>query len=65
MPSPEHKPRRLVSYDQGAERINVSTQTFRRYVKAGRIRTVQIGPRRVGVEEAELDRFIAEAGSPK
>ena len=57
----QRRPRRLISFPEGAERLNVSNATFRRYVKAGRIHAIRVGPHRVAVEEDEIDRVIDEA----
>ena len=57
----QKRPRRLISYPEGAKRLDVSDATFRRYVKAGRIRAIRVGPHRVAVEEDEIDRVIDEA----
>ena len=57
----QRRPRRLISYPEGARRLDVSPSTFRRYITAGRIHAIRVGPRRVAVEEAEIDRVIDEA----
>ena len=61
----QRRPRRLISYPEGARRLNVSDATFRRYVAAGRIHAIRVGPHRVAVEEAEIDRVIDEAEAAK
>ncbi len=54
-------PRRVITYPEGARRLAVSDATFRRYVAAGRIHAIRLGPNRVAIEESEIDRFLDEA----
>ena len=61
MPSHDNKHRRVLSYPEGAARLDLSNSTFRRRVNEGVIKTVRLGPRRVGVTDAEIERYIEEA----
>jgi excisionase family DNA binding protein len=49
----------LRSVEQAGEVLGISPWTVRSYIKTGKLRPVRIG-RRVLVEEAELERFVAE-----
>ena len=40
--------------------LRVSMSTVRRLIKAGRLRTVSLGKRAVGVTYAEIARFLAD-----
>ncbi len=62
MQSHQTKRRRVVlSYSEGAARLDMSTSSFRRRVSEGHIKAIRLGPRRVGVTEDEIDRVIDEA----
>lgn len=50
----------LRSVEQTAELLGISKWTVRSYIKTGKLNFVKLG-RRVLVEEAELERFVAEA----
>jgi excisionase family DNA binding protein len=50
----------LKSVEEAAELLGISKWTVRGYIKAGKLRAVRLG-RRVLVEEAELERLVAEA----
>ncbi|BBX87846.1 helix-turn-helix transcriptional regulator [Mycolicibacterium aubagnense] len=50
--------RRLISIEQAAEELQVSTRTVRRYVANGTVQGVRIGPRLIRVDLDSLDRLI-------
>lgn len=43
--------------------LRVSLSTVRRLVKAGRLQTVKLGDRAIGVTYVELNRFLASAAA--
>lgn len=51
--------RALKSVEQAAGLLGISRWTVRSYVKTGKLRAVRLG-RRVLVEQAELERLIAD-----
>ena len=51
--------RPLKSVEEGAGLLRLSKWTVRNYIKAGKLRCVRLG-RRVLLEEAELERFVAQ-----
>jgi len=51
--------RALKSVEEAAGLLGISPWTVRSYIKTGRVRPVRLG-RRVLLEEAELERFVAE-----
>lgn len=48
----------VARFPESALHLRVSLSTLRRLVKAGRLRTVSLGVRAVGITYAELDRFL-------
>jgi excisionase family DNA binding protein len=50
--------KRLHGVKEAAEILGISTYTVRSYIRQGKIRPVRFG-RRVLLEEAELERFVA------
>lgn len=42
-----------------AHELHVSLSTVRRLVKAGRLKTIKLGTRCVGITYAEIERFLA------
>jgi excisionase family DNA binding protein len=42
-----------------AHELGISLSTVRRLVKAGRLKTVSLGTRAVGITYAEISRFLA------
>jgi excisionase family DNA binding protein len=61
MPSRDNQRRQVLSYPEGAARLAISNSTFRRRVNEGQIKTIRLGPRRVGVTDDEIERYIDEA----
>jgi len=49
----------LKNIDQTAETLGISPWTVRSYIKTGKLKPVRLG-RRVLIEEAELERFVAD-----
>ncbi len=49
----------LRSIEEAARLLGISPWTVRAYIKTGKLKPVRLG-RRVLVEEAELERFVAE-----
>lgn len=49
----------MARFPDAAHELRVSLSTVRRLVKAGRLRTVSLGTRAVGITYAELSRFLA------
>lgn len=54
--------RQLVSLTDGADSINVSTRTLRRYIAAGRLSAYRVGPRLIMVDLNELDDVLQRVG---
>ncbi len=52
--------RALKSVEEAAVLLAISPWTVRGYVREGKLKAVRLG-RRVLLEEAELERFVAEA----
>ena len=52
--------RRVYSVKRFAHEIDVSERTVWRWIKADRIKTVQVSIGRIGIPVAELDRVVAE-----
>ena len=55
--------RPLKSVEEAAELLGVSKWSVRSWIREGKLRAVRLG-RRVLVEEAELERFIAASKPP-
>jgi excisionase family DNA binding protein len=53
----------LKSVDEAAGLLGISPWTIRGYIRDGKIKPVRLG-RRVLVEEAELERFVALCQDP-
>jgi excisionase family DNA binding protein len=53
----------LKSVEEAAELLGISPWTVRSYIRDGKLKPVRIG-RRVLVEEAELERFVALCQNP-
>ena len=51
---------RLLTLKQVAERLNQSVKTVRRRIAYRQLQAVQLSKRAWRVEEAELERFVAE-----
>ena len=54
------RPAAVARFPDSALHLGVSLSTLRRLVKAGRLKTVALGPRAVGITYAELARFLAD-----
>lgn len=54
---------KLLTAGEVAERLRVSEQTVRRWLRAGRMRGSMIGGTRAGyrIPESEVDRFLAQS----
>jgi len=50
--------KKLLGIDAAAQVLSISKWTVRAYIREGKLRPVRLG-RRVLLEEAELERFIA------
>jgi excisionase family DNA binding protein len=53
----------LKSVEEAAGLLGISPWTVRSYLKTGKLKAVRLG-RRVLVEEAELERFVARGKAP-
>lgn len=56
--SPTSRPA-VARFPESARHLGVSLSTLRRLVKAGRIKSVSLGTRAVGITYDELQRFLA------
>jgi excisionase family DNA binding protein len=56
----EHEQFRLFDIKEAANLLSLSPWTLRKWVAAGKLRPVRLG-RRVLLEQAELERFVAAA----
>jgi excisionase family DNA binding protein len=56
----------MTSYtvSQVARRLRISTRSVRYWIKTGRLRACQIGPRLVHITQKDLDEFLEWAHSP-
>lgn len=54
------RPDSLISIDEAAARLDVSTKTIRRRISDGTLKAVRIGPRLIRIDAASL----ASAGRP-
>ena len=50
----------VLDKDEAAARLRVSERTVRRYITAGLLDGVRVGPRLVKVAEMSVDRLLAE-----
>lgn len=50
----------VLDKDEAAGRLRVSERTVRRYITAGLLDGVRVGPRLVKVTERSVDRLLAE-----
>lgn len=50
----------VLDKDEAAARLRVSTRTVRRYIAAGLLDGVRVGPRLVKVTERSVERLLAE-----
>ena len=50
---------KLITVQEAASRIGVSTQSIRRWISSGLIRGVRVGPKLIRVDAASLDNLGA------
>jgi excisionase family DNA binding protein len=57
---------RLLTVAEVAGRLRTHPETVRRWMREGKLRGVRLGGPKLGwrVAEAELERFLADAGAP-
>ncbi len=55
--------RQLVSIEQAAEELQVSTRSVRRYLSQGLLTGVRVGPRLIRIDAESLDRMLAPVGA--
>lgn len=58
------KPRtpQLISLNDAAERLGVNYRTIRRWIAAGKMDAVRVGPRLLKIDAAQLDRVMSPVG---
>ena len=51
---------RLLTVEEIASRLNLTTETIRRWLRSGRLRGIRIGARRAGwrIPERDFDRYL-------
>lgn len=59
----EYLSRPLLTIEEAADFLNVSTDTLRRLVANGHLARVRVGARRVCIARAEIDRYVAHTRS--
>jgi excisionase family DNA binding protein len=52
----------MISLTEAAERLSVNYRTIRRWIAAGRIDAVRVGPRLLKIDAAQLDRVKRPVG---
>lgn len=52
----------MISVTEAAERLGVNYRTIRRWIAAGRIDAVRVGPRLLKIDAAQLDRVMSPVG---
>lgn len=57
-----YTPRKLVSIGQAANELQVSERSVRRYIAAGLLTAVRVGPRIIRIERDSLDGLTAPVG---
>jgi excisionase family DNA binding protein len=64
MPANRHERRHpeLIGLKQAGERCNVDYRTVRRWIAAGRLNAIRVGPRLIKVDVAELDKIMRPVG---
>lgn len=50
----------LLSYQQAAAELGVSTRTLRRWKRERRLRVVELSPRKHWIRKEEIERLLAE-----
>ena len=61
MPNEPDRSRHYVGLTEAANRLGVSTETIRRFIRAGRLTRYQLGDRIVRIDVAELDALTRPA----
>ncbi|WP_157929684.1 helix-turn-helix domain-containing protein [Mycobacteroides abscessus] len=59
---PGKKPGRLLSTNQAAEYLGVSSNTIRKYSAAGKIKAFRVGVKLIKYDPADLDAFKQQVG---
>jgi excisionase family DNA binding protein len=54
--------RKLISPQAAADLCDVDTRTVRRWIAAGRLNAVRVGPRLIKIDVAELDKIMQPVG---
>jgi excisionase family DNA binding protein len=66
MPAPANRRERrhpeLIGLPEAAERCNVHYRTIRRWISAGRLDAVRVGPRLLKVDAAQVDSIMQPVG---
>lgn len=52
----------MISLNEAAARLGVNYRTIRRWIAAGRIDAVRVGPRLLKIDAAQLDRVMRPVG---
>ncbi len=52
----------MISLNEAAARLGVNYRTIRRWIAAGRIDAVRVGPRLLKIDAAQLDRVTSPVG---
>ncbi|MGB5796882.1 MAG: helix-turn-helix domain-containing protein [Mycolicibacter algericus] len=52
----------LIGLTEAAERCDVNYRTIRRWIAAGRLKAVRVGPRLLKVDAAQLDAMMQPLG---
>ena len=52
----------MISLTDAAQRLGVNYRTIRRWIAAGRIDAVRVGPRLLKIDAAQLDRVMSPVG---
>ena len=54
----------ILSPKQAAKSLTISMTTFWRLTKAGKINTVKVSSKRLGIYQSEIDRYLNELNNP-
>jgi excisionase family DNA binding protein len=54
--------RALISVQAAADYCDVDTRTVRRWIAAGRLNALRVGPRLIKIDVSELDKMMAPVG---
>lgn len=58
----EHRRPELIGLSEAAARCDVNYRTIRRWIAAGRLKAVRVGPRLLKVDAAQLDAMMQPLG---